>query len=138
MGGGRWEVAYTLRPTPAMQTITSYRDLEVWQLSMHLVVEIYRVTRLMPREEFDLRRQLRRAAVSVPANIAEGWRRRSRLAYRHHVSIALGSQAELETQLEIASRINALPAEVCTQPQETAASVGRMLTRLHQRLSQSG
>jgi len=119
-----------------MGSTTSFRDLEVWQLSMQLVEDVYRVTRLMPREEFDLRRQLRRAAVSIPANVAEGWRRRSRLAYRNHVSIALGSQAELETELEIASRIDALPAQAYLDVASLARSVGRMLTRLHQRLSE--
>ncbi|MDP1570955.1 MAG: four helix bundle protein [Vicinamibacterales bacterium] len=120
----------------AMGSTTSFRDLEVWQLSMQLVEDVYKVTRLMPREEFDLRRQIRRAAVSIPVNVAEGWRRRSRLAYRNHVSIALGSQAELETEFEIAARINALPVDVYADVLSRAGSVGRMLTRLHQRLSE--
>jgi four helix bundle protein len=118
-----------------MAAITSYRDLDVWQVSMRLVEETYLATRLMPREEYDLRRQLRRAAVSVPSNVAEGWRRRSRPAYRNHVSIALGSQAEFETQLEIAARIGALERDRCAGLATRAADVGRMLTRLHQRLS---
>ncbi len=121
-----------------MSKTTSFRDLEVWQMSMQLVEEIYRVTRLMPLDAFDLRRQLRRAAVSVPANIAEGWRRRSRLAYRNHVSIALGSQAELETELEIAVRIGALTREATVDVVNLTGSVGRMLTRLHQALSACG
>lgn len=76
-----------------MNNIVSFRDLEVWQLAMDLVDLVIADTRKMPRVESDLRRQIRRAAISIPSNIAEGWRRkRRRGAYQNHVSIAMGSR----------------------------------------------
>ena len=83
--------------------IPSYRDLDVWQLAMDLVVEIYRVTRALPAEEkFGLSAQLRRAAVAIPSNIAEGHSRLGAGEFRRFVSIARGSGAEVETQLAVA------------------------------------
>ncbi|MFP5380397.1 MAG: four helix bundle protein [Vicinamibacteria bacterium] len=111
--------------------INSFRDLEVWQHGMDLVVLVHEVTRRLPSAEFDLRRQIRRAAVSIPANVAEGWRRRSRPAYRYHVSIALGSQAELDTEIEIARRIGCLSVPDCQRVSALVARVGQMLSRLH-------
>ena len=84
-----------------MKQIESFRDLEVWQRSMDLADLVYLEIRRIPREEFDLRRQIRKAAVSIPANVAEGYRRKRQQAYQNHVSIALGSQGELETELEM-------------------------------------
>ncbi len=70
-----------------MGAITSYRDLDVWQISMKLAEQILADIRELPRTEFDLRRQISRAAVSIPANVAEGWRRKGRRqAYQNHVS----------------------------------------------------
>ena len=80
--------------------IRSYRDLEAWKRAIALVVEAYRVSEQFPRHErFGLTSQLRRAAVSVPSNIAEGHSRRTRQAYINHLNIALGSLSEFETQL---------------------------------------
>jgi four helix bundle protein len=87
----------------------SFRQLQVWQLAMELVTEIYRTTaRFPPSEKFGLTSQLRRAAVSVPANIGEGKRRKRQRALLHHLDIALGSQGEIEVQLEIAMRVGFL------------------------------
>jgi four helix bundle protein len=86
--------------------IGNYETLAVWQTSMLLVVETYRATSAMPpSERFGLTQQLRRAAISIPSNIAEGHARRSRRDYLRFVVIALGSLAELETQVVIASRL---------------------------------
>jgi four helix bundle protein len=75
-----------------------YRELQVWQTSMDLVVIVYEVSRAFPEDErFGLRSQIRRAAISVPSNVAEGYCRRTTGAYAHHVTIALGSQGEIET-----------------------------------------
>jgi four helix bundle protein len=75
--------------------ILSFRDLDVWQLAMDLADSVIADLKLMPRIEFDLKRQMQRAAISVPSNIAEGWRRKKRRpAYQNHVSIAMGSQGE--------------------------------------------
>ena len=86
--------------------IRSYRDLHVWQRSVELVEEIYRISALFPSDErFGLTSQIRRAAVSVPSNIAEGYGRRRRAQYTHHLDIANGSLKEVETQLIIAGRL---------------------------------
>jgi four helix bundle protein len=88
-----------------MSTITSFRDLNVWQEGMNVVDDIYTLSRRFPCDErFALTSDMRRAAISIPANVAEGNRRKRRGAYCNHVSIALGSQAELETQVEVALR----------------------------------
>ena len=85
-----------------MTEIKSFRDLLVWQKAMQLVTDIYRVTRSFPKEEqFGLTTQLRRAAVSVPANIAEGQGRRHSREFDNFLSMALGSLAEVQTHLEI-------------------------------------
>lgn len=87
-------------------TTRSYRDLVVWQKSIELVVAAYKLTATFPEHErFGLTSQLHRAAVSVPANIAEGHARMHRNEYVHHLSIARGSLAELETHITIAVRL---------------------------------
>ncbi len=105
-----------------------HKRLTVWNKAMDLVELCYRVTSQFPRTEaFGLCSQIRRAAVSIPSNIAEGHNRRSRPSYAQHVSIALGSQAELETQLELAERLGmAMPAEL-SPVRALAAEVGRAL-----------
>jgi len=83
-------------------TIKSYKDLIVWQNSMRLVLSTYELTSLFPRmETYGLASQMRRASISIPANIAEGQRRGTRKDYRHFLITAFGSGAELETYLEI-------------------------------------
>jgi four helix bundle protein len=119
----------------AMDKILSFRDLDVWQLGMDLADAVIADLRLMPRIEFDLKRQMQRAAISVPSNVAEGWRRKKkRAAYQNHVSIAMGSQGELDTQLEIAFRNGFLKREHCTRTLELSHRVGLMLNRLHDSL----
>lgn len=87
--------------------ISSYKDLIVWQKSMELVTFIYDLTKKFPRtEEFGLTSQMRRSAVSIPSNIAEGRRRSSRNDYLHFLNIAYASGAELETQIEISRRLS--------------------------------
>jgi len=88
-----------------------HKKLLAWQKSMDLVEEIYDLTKTFPREEiYGLTSQLRRAAVSVPSNIAEGAAGRSRVQFKNYLSVAIGSLNELATQLEIASRIGYLNA----------------------------
>ena len=85
----------------------SYKELIVWQKSMNLVVEIYKLTEFFPKSEiYGLTSQMRRCAVSIPSNIAEGRRRGSKKDYRHFLIIAYGSGAELETQIEITKRLS--------------------------------
>lgn len=90
-----------------MPTINSYRDLTVWQKSVDLVMSIYGLTEKFPAAEmYGLTSQMRRSAVSIPSNIAEGRRRGSRKDYLQFLRIAYGSGAELETQLTIAEKLS--------------------------------
>jgi four helix bundle protein len=85
----------------------SYKDLEVWQLAVELVKDIYLVTGKFPASErFGLTQQIRKASVSIPSNIAEGQFRNSSKEFKQFLSVALGSAAELETQLIIAKKID--------------------------------
>jgi four helix bundle protein len=116
-------------------TFKSYRDLEVWQKAMDLVVECYRITNKFPRSElYGLTSQLRRAAVSVPSNIAEGRERQHTKEFVQHLAIAYGSLAELETHLQIAQRLNYLDSRQVRQVLEKTSEVGRMLNGLRRSL----
>jgi four helix bundle protein len=98
---------------------------------MALVENIYVLSKGFPTEErFSLTAQIRRAAVSIPSNIAEGQRRKRRRAFLHHLDIALGSQAEVEVQLLIARRLGYCADEPCRHALEIAESVGKMLNGL--------
>jgi four helix bundle protein len=114
-----------------MATIKSFRDLTAWQKAMALAEACYALTAAFPQaERYGLTVQIRRAAVSIPSNIAEGHNRRSRQAFANHVGIALGSQAELETQIELAVRLRLVPQKAATPVQSVAAEVGRLLPGL--------
>jgi four helix bundle protein len=109
----------------------AFRDLKVWQRSMDLVERIYKVSATFPKDErFGLISQIRRAAVSVPSNIGEGSRRKKRKAFLNHLDIALGSQAEVEVQLEISQRLQFLKIADYKQTQVAVEEIGRMLNGL--------
>ena len=111
-----------------MPTILSFRDLEVWQEAMKLVIGIYRASDEFPvPERYGLTAQMRRAAISIPANVAEGHARRSDGAYLNHLRIALGSQAELGTEVEVALRLGFLSKEVAATLLSEIGSIRRML-----------
>jgi four helix bundle protein len=113
-----------------------YRDLEVWQKSYALTLQVYQATQSFPRDElFGLTSQLRRAAVSIPANIAEGRCRHSRADYLHFVSIARGSAGELETLVSLAKDLSYLDASAAERLTGPLTGVRQMLTRLAQSLS---
>ena len=114
-----------------MQSRESFRGLHVWQLSMQLVEDVYTITACFPADErFGLTAQLRRAAVSIPSNIGEGKRRKRQPAFLHHLDIALGSQAEVDVQLEIARRLRFLSGQRHRELQRSVDEVGRMLNGL--------
>jgi four helix bundle protein len=95
-----------------VQKSRSYQDLEVWKLSINFVKEIYRLTeKFSPIEIYGLTNQIRRAAVSIPSNIAEGQGRSSAKEFRQFLAIALGALAEIETQLIVTREINLLGSE---------------------------
>jgi four helix bundle protein len=87
--------------------INSYKDLIVWQKSMELVTEIYKITELFPKSElYGIVSQMRRASVSIPSNIAEGRKRSTRKDFRQFLIVAYASASELETQIEISKRLD--------------------------------
>ncbi len=120
-----------------MDTVNSYRDLKVWQRAMDLAVLVYDLTRSFPKDEqFGLTSQTRRAAVSVAANIAEGYGRSTKGAYLGFLRIAQGSLKEVETHLILATRVSICP-EPSTSPILTESDeLGRMLRALIVRLEQ--
>ena len=106
-----------------------YNELVAWQKAMDLVEQIYKITRRFPKEElYGLTSQVRRAAVSIPSNIAEGHCRNGRREFVHHLSIALGSLGELETQVILAHRLGYLadPSPIL----ELASETGRIVVGL--------
>lgn len=114
-----------------------YRELDVWKLAMELVVECYAASKRFPDDEkFGLVSQLRRAAVSVPANIAEGQGRGMTKAFINHLWIATGSLKELETHLVIANRLQYLDRNAVEKLFEKTEKVGRMLTGLRRSIEQ--
>ena len=109
----------------------SYKDLIAWRKAMELVTEVYRVTRVFPRDElYGLTNQLRRAAVSVPSNIAEGQAHFPRKEFHHFLSHARGSLVEIETQLTIAQNLSYLNPEQTQPLLDKAAELGRVLNGL--------
>jgi four helix bundle protein len=111
--------------------IRSHKDLEVWQLAMTLAGECYEATRSFPREEvYGLTSQIRRAAVSIAANIAEGYGRESTSNFIHFLRISQGSQKELETLLLLAMQIGLLTEDAAAKPLAHTESVGRLLRNL--------
>jgi four helix bundle protein len=115
--------------------IRSHHDLMVWQLGMELTERVYAISAKFPREElYGLTSQLRRAASSVPANIAEGNGRRSTRELARHVSIAIGSLCEVETFLQLAKRLDFGNADAIEQSLSMLAEEGRMLRGLQKSL----
>ncbi len=109
----------------------SYQDLVAWQKAMDLVTVIYKVTRSFPKEEsYGLTSQLRRAAVSVPGNIAEGQGRRGAAEFKHFLRLSLGSLMELETQVMIAERLHHLESESAETILRDSGELGRVLNGL--------
>ncbi len=123
------------QPTGAM--VRSYRDLVVWQSAMDLAVDAHRLSQRWPKSElYGLTAQLKRSALSVPANIAEGHGREHLGDYLHHLSIANGSLMELETELVMAQRLGYLAADDAAAVLKQAGRIGRMLAGLTRRLKE--
>ena len=121
-----------------MGGIDSYRDLKVWQLGMDIAVDVYRLTQDYPRtEQFGLTSQTRRAASSVPANIAEGYGRNSKASYVNFLRIAQGSLKELETHILLAERVGLLRSNGTTEILGRCDSLRRMLHSLIAKVSTS-
>ncbi len=111
--------------------ITYYEDLVVWQRAMDLVEETYRLVKLLPREEdYVLASQMRRAAVSIPSNIAEGQSRHTTKEFLNFLSIANGSKSELKTQLQICVRLGYVTAEQTEKATSLLEEISKMLYAL--------
>jgi four helix bundle protein len=119
--------------------LSSYRELQSWQVGMEVIESIYGLTKTWPaHERFGLVSQAQRASVSIAANIAEGYGRLHRGDYVHHLSIANGSRCELETLLLIAERVRVAAPGSTARSQELSARVGQMLTKQIQTLRPPG
>lgn len=111
--------------------IKSYKDLIVWQKAMELAKEIYRLTSLFPKSEtYGIISQMRRAAVSVPSNIAEGFGRNYKTEYKQFWSIAFGSGLELETQLILSKDLKLAPEPEFTRSEQLLDEVLKMLNHM--------
>ena len=112
--------------------VLQYRELVAWQRGMDFVETVYRLTQTFPREElYGLTNQLRRAAVSVPSNVAEGQERGPGASFGHHLLIANGSRQEAETQILIGMRLGYVTEEQVAPALGLGDEVGRLLSGLH-------
>jgi len=117
--------------------IESYKNLIVWQKSIDLVVTIYKLTDQLPKSElYGLTSQMRKCAVSIPSNIAEGSRRGSRKDFRNFLLIAYGSGSELETQIEITKRLSFSKDSNCNKADSLLNEIMRMLNKMTHELKE--
>jgi four helix bundle protein len=111
--------------------IKNFRDLDVWRLGMEIVVDVYKCTKGFPKEEmYGLISQMRRAALSIPSNVAEGFNRYHNKEYRQFLYIALGSCAELETQIEVSLFLTYITESIRDRMIEKLDHESRMLRNL--------
>ena len=116
--------------------VQTYRELVIWQKAITLTKEIYSLTKKLPKEEiYALSNQMRRAAISIPSNIAEGQSRNSTKDFIRFLSIARGSKAELETQLLICQELNYLTELEIKPALEILSEIGKMSVSLMKKLS---
>ncbi|HEX2973988.1 MAG TPA: four helix bundle protein [Tepidisphaeraceae bacterium] len=117
--------------------VRSYKELIVWQRAMDLVVAVYEATRTFPKEEmYGLTSQIRRCAVSVPSNLAEGQGRGTTLGFLRYTRIAMGSLQELETQLVLANRLSYMKQELLDGLLTVSDEVGRLTRGLQKSLGE--
>ena len=114
-----------------MSKVSSYKQLRVWQEGINVVNDIYELTKHFPKSElYGLTSQMRRAAVSIPSNIAEGFKRRHKKEFQHFLSLASGSVAELETQLIISEHQGLIDEDTLQSMLEKLDYLSRMITKL--------
>jgi four helix bundle protein len=115
--------------------IRNFRDLEVWRIGKEIVMDVYKATALFPRDEaYGLAAQMRRASVSIPSNVAEGFNRFHNKEYRQLLFVALGSCAELETQMEISADLGYVERNIRDLLIEKLDHETRMLRNLIKKL----
>jgi four helix bundle protein len=114
-----------------MDTVRTHKDLNVWSKSIDFVTELYMITSLFPKSElYGLTSQIRRAAVSIPSNIAEGATRNHKTEFKQFLYIALSSAAEVDTQLIIARNLKFIEKEKLDSLQEKLSSISKMIQGL--------
>jgi four helix bundle protein len=114
-----------------LKIVKTFRDLLVWQKAMQFITDLYRGTRYFPKEEtFGLTSQIRRSAISIPSNIAEGFGRRSTDDYLRFLQIAVGSLFEIQTQLEISKNLEYLATGEFEKLYESSREIERMLVSM--------
>lgn len=115
--------------------IETYRDLNIWNLEIDLVKETYRLTETFPKHElYGITSQMRRSTISIPSNIAEGFKRHHNKEYRQFLYVTLGSCAELETQVTIAKELKYTSPDKEAALLEKLDHIGRMITNLLKKL----
>jgi four helix bundle protein len=118
--------------------IKSFRDLIIWQRGINLVKEVYEETRNFPKQElYGLTSQIRRSAISIPSNVSEGHTRQHRAEFRQFLSMALGSLAELETQIIISRELNYISSEKSEKVIDQMDSLGKMIRGLMKKLTKT-
>ena len=118
-----------------METIKHFKELKVWQKSIEIVKDIYEITKCFPKEEiYGLTTQMRRCAISVPSNIVEGFKRYHAKEYKQFLYIALGSLAELETQIVIPKEVGLIEDSTLDSVNEKLDHISKMLSSLISKL----
>ena len=122
----------------ANQKIERYQDLKIWQRSIKLVGQIYKITKVFPNDErFGLISQIRRSAISIPSNIAEGFGRWGNKEYRHFLYISLGSCAELTTQLVISFNLGYISENEKNELVDETDQISKMTTGLIKKIDET-
>lgn len=115
--------------------IRTYRDLDIWNAGIEVVKDIYRLTEKLPKQEmYGLISQMRRSAISIPSNVAEGFRRYHNKEYRQFLYVSLGSCAELETQITIAAKLKYIQEDAENRLLEKLDHICRMISNLMKKL----
>ena len=118
-------------------SLRNFRDLKVWQMAKDIAVDVYKTTKQFPQEEvYGLSSHMRRAAISISSNVAEGFNRFYKKDYQRFLMIALGSCGELESQIEVGTALGYMPKETLTGLIEKLNHENRMLRKLHSKVGE--
>lgn len=119
-----------------VKKIKSFKELKIWQKGIEIVEDIYTLTKFFPADEkYGLTSQMRRSAVSIPSNIAEGFKRYHNREYKQFLYITLGSTAELETQLILSNKLNYLSKNIMAPLSDKIDHLSKMITLLMKKLT---
>jgi four helix bundle protein len=120
-----------------MAKVNTYRDLLIWQKSMILITDIYKITTNFPiNEQYGLTSQIRRSAISIASNIAEGFGRNSKLEFNRFLNISMGSLFEIQTQLEISKNLKYIEDDIFKEIFERSREIERMISSFKSKLKE--